>query len=158
MRARRSIGRGMLARPMRAVSVLLVLLAAVAVGLYVFVLRGEDLPPPSGDPAAPRTAPSPAGPSPVMPNASGPGLGTDLVATRTAPPSVPDAKLADAPTAWLHVVDRATGGPVAGAPVRRLQGGAEIAFTDERGLAPVALRDPEQLVVVVDGYLLRLVP
>ncbi len=56
------------------------------------------------------------------------------------------------------MTDRATGKPVAGAPVRRLQGGSELAFTDERGLAPVALREPEQLAVVVDGYLLRLVP
>lgn len=85
-------------------------------------------------------------------------LGPNLVATRTAPPILPAEKLADSPTACLFVVDRTTKQPLASAPIRRLQGGAEIAFTDERGFAPVALREPEQLAVVVDGYLLRLVP
>jgi hypothetical protein len=38
-----------------------------------------------------------------------------------------------APTACLRVVDRASGAPIAGAAVRRVQGSIEIAFTDEQG-------------------------
>lgn len=87
---------------------------------------------------------------------AGPGKGT--VATRAEPPRPNAEGLADAVTACLQVVDHATMKPIAGAAVRRVQGGAEIAFTDERGLAALPLADREQLAVVNDGYLLRLVP
>ena len=52
-------------------------------------------------------------------------LGPNLVATRTTPPALPADKLADSPTACLRVVDRTSQQPLAGAPIRRLQGGAE---------------------------------
>jgi hypothetical protein len=148
----------MLARPMRGVLVVLVLLAAAALGLYAFFAFHDPIvPPPNGEPGAPTAAaPAPFAPLPAKPADS--GLGANLVATRIAPPSVANTNLADAPTAWLRVIDRNTQQPIAGAPIRRLQGGGEIAFTDERGLAAVALRDPEQLVVIVDDYLLRLAP
>ncbi|HEU4420384.1 MAG TPA: carboxypeptidase-like regulatory domain-containing protein, partial [Planctomycetota bacterium] len=84
--------------------------------------------------------------------------GPGTVATRTEPMRPNTEGLADAPTACLQVVDHATMKPIAGAAVRRVQGGAEIGFTDERGLAGVPLADREQLAVVSDGYLLRLVP
>lgn len=85
-------------------------------------------------------------------------LPSGTVATRALAPSVSPGKLADAPTAWLRVSDHASGQPISGAVVRRLQSGAEIAFTDAQGLAPIPLPEPEQLAIVLDGYLLRLVP
>jgi hypothetical protein len=86
------------------------------------------------------------------------GVGKGTVATRAEPQRPNTEGLADAPTACLQVVDHATMKPVVGAAVRRVQGGAEIGFTDERGLAALPLADREQLAVVLDGYLLRLVP
>jgi hypothetical protein len=79
---------------------------------------------------------------------------------RAAVPAVPSPGdgLADRPTAWLQVVDRDQGTPLAGAAVRRVRSGAELAFTDAHGLAAVPLGEPEQLAVVLDGYLLRMAP
>lgn len=151
----------MLARPMRGLAVFATLAAVIAVVLILQSLgmfAGGELPAPPGQPEAPTTAtPGASASAPSQPGRS-PGP-AGLVATRaegTLP--TPPANLADSPTAWLQVTDRGTGKAVAGAPIRRLQGGPEVAFTDERGLAAVALREPEQLAVVVDGYLLRLVP
>ncbi|MBL9079230.1 MAG: carboxypeptidase regulatory-like domain-containing protein [Planctomycetes bacterium] len=66
--------------------------------------------------------------------------------------------LADAATACLRVVDHRTDRPVEGAAVRRVRDGAELAFTDEQGLAALPLRAFEQLAVVRSGHLLRLAP
>jgi hypothetical protein len=81
------------------------------------------------------------------------------VATRALAGGAPSTEgLAEMPSACLLVVDRQSQTPIAGAALRRVQGGAEIAFTDDRGLASVPLKQPEQLAVVVDGYLLRMAP
>ncbi|MBL8755083.1 MAG: hypothetical protein JNK15_17395 [Planctomycetes bacterium] len=86
------------------------------------------------------------------------GSGNGLVASRVAVTPPPNKNLADQPTAFVQVVDHGSGRPIAGAPLRTVLAGHDIAFTDERGIAPIALREPEQLAVVVAGYLLRLVP
>ncbi|HEX5050545.1 MAG TPA: hypothetical protein VFZ65_02120 [Planctomycetota bacterium] len=85
-------------------------------------------------------------------------LAPGTVATRALAESASSEGIADQPTACLQVFDYATKRPLAGAAVRRVQGGAEVAFTDERGFAGVPLKDREQLAVVLDDYLLRLVP
>ncbi|MEO6596070.1 MAG: hypothetical protein ABIP94_15075, partial [Planctomycetota bacterium] len=93
------------------------------------------------------------------PEAMSPGsVAPGSVATRAlaAPPS--SQGLADRPTACLLVVDHQSRLPIAGAAVRRVQGGAEIAFSDDKGLANLPLKDREQLAVVFDDYLVRLVP
>ncbi len=143
----------MLARAMRGALVLgSVVLAALAI--VAIVWRGDD--PPALDTGTRNGATATGGTPPELPIAA--GTGGALVATRSEVTVDPGPPLADAPTACLRVVDRDGERPVAGAPVRRVQTGADIAFTDERGLAAVPLRDPEQLAVVVEGYLLALVP
>ena len=84
--------------------------------------------------------------------------GARTTATRTELAVPTTDGLADRPSACLQVVDRDSGKPIAGAAVRRVQGGAELAFTDGNGLASVPLKQPEQLAVVMDGYLLRMAP
>lgn len=143
---------------MRSPLLLVVLLLALAFGVLLWsgVLGGgEPLAPPAGD--------SPGGSSstPVTANAvavAADGLPTGTVATRTLARPEPSQPLADAPTAWLRIVDHRDERPLAGAPVRRVRGGTELGFSDERGLVPLALRDVDQLAVVVDGYLVRMVP
>lgn len=152
----------MLVRPMRGPAVFATLAAVIAVVLtlqWLGVFAGGELPAPPGQPDRPAPTESPGHPTPA-PTQARDGTGpAGLVATRAEGTSpTPPTNLADSPTAWLQVSDRGTGRAVVGAPIRRLQGGPEVAFTDERGLAAVALREPEQLAVVVDGYLLRLVP
>lgn len=135
-------------------SVLLVLVLAFVTMQWLGVFGDTDVPPP---PNAGGARPSVSTPRTSGPTADAPATG--LVATRTrahAPPA--PTGLADAPTAWLRVVDHATARPVGGAAVRRVQDGAELTFTDERGLAGVPLREQEQLAVIADGYLVRLVP
>ena len=81
-----------------------------------------------------------------------------VTATRTEDRDIDPGPLADRPTVCLRVIDHGTERPVAGAVVRRLQTGADLAFTDERGLAFVPLEEPAQLSVLHDGYLIRLAP
>ncbi|MFO1076656.1 MAG: carboxypeptidase-like regulatory domain-containing protein [Planctomycetota bacterium] len=142
---------------MRAAILLLVLgvLAAVAVwllggGAEPAPLGNEGAPPPQHAPAGP-----PAGRDPVPPPS--PSSSTAL-ATRAHAEAVIDTELADAPTACLLIVDHASGAPLAGASVRRLQSGAVIGFSDEKGLVELPLKQRDQLAVVADHYLLRLAP
>lgn len=135
---------------MRVLVVVLVLVAAA--GLWWFATGEADLAPSlSGE----RNAPS-IGPAREGRDVSALPAGT--IARRAVAEREPAAGLADTPTACLLIVDHATGAPVAGAAVRRVKNGDEIAFTDDHGRAAVALREPEQLAVVRDGYLLRLAP
>jgi hypothetical protein len=146
---------------MRALVVFCVLLALGAVvwitgGPAAWLSGAEVAPPGASGTGAQVDASSSAGAArDAAPDAP---LGRGTVATRTEPLRPHIEGLADAPSAWLQVVDHATTKPIAGAAVRRVQGGAEIGFTDERGLAGLPLADREQLAVVFDGYLLRLVP
>ncbi len=139
-------------------SVLLLLVVAFVTMQWLGVFADPDVPPPpnaGGEPAT--VATPPASGSGADAGADAPATG--LVATRARVSARPaPTGLADAPTAWLQVVDHNTARPVAGAAVRRVQDGAELTFTDERGLAGVPLKEHEQLAVVFDGYLLRLVP
>jgi len=130
--------------------VLLVLVAALVVARWLGDLGTVAPPPPGGGPAGSAAA----GPPPEAPSA----LPSGTIATHTGREPVPADDLADEPTACLQVVDHGSEQPVAFAAVRRVRDGAEVAFTDERGLAAVALRGFEQLAVVADGYLLRLAP
>lgn len=81
-----------------------------------------------------------------------------VVATRAAPEQIEAEGLADEPTACLRVIDHMSEKPIAGAFVRSLHNGADLAFTDERGLASLPLKEAAQMAVVFDGYLLRLAP
>jgi hypothetical protein len=145
----------MLARPMRGVVVPLVF--AVAAVVAFFALRGGGL---GDDPSLPPTIGTPADAGGAAANAdqAAGGLAPGVVATRTQATDAADRELADTPSAHLRVVDRDSGQPVRGAPVRRRASGNAIAFTDEQGNAPIALREQEQLTVIADGYLLRRVP
>lgn len=148
------------------VALVLFLLAPMAVMLS---LGSPPEPVPSNVPAPraptmPGTGPQQAAPAAtdLAPGGStasmqpaGPG---EVRATRTAIVAADLEPLADRPTACLRVVDRASGAPIAGAAVRRVQGSIEIAFTDEQGLAPVPLQQAEQLAVIATGYLLRMAP
>lgn len=148
----RGTDRGMLPRSMRS-QLLIAALAAFGAAWLVFAGSDDDAPPAPGSDANP--------PTPEPPPAGAPAsTGSDarLVATRVLPAADLSPPLAAAPTACLLVLDHATGRPIAGAPVRRLQGGGELAFTDARGLAPLPLPGPEQLAIVVDGFLLRIAP
>ena len=86
------------------------------------------------------------------------GLPEGIVATRVDPPEIPAGPLADEPTACLRVVDHLTGAPLAGAIVRHVQSGADLGFSDERGLVPLPLDKAAQLAVILDGYLMRRAP
>lgn len=137
------------------VALILFLLAPMVVILCLGT-PPEPAPGGGGEPNPPtttgRTEPQPR--SEVVPAA-----GASTVATRALAAEAPSTEgLAEAPSACLRVVDHASQAPVAGAALRRVQGGAEIAFTDDRGLASVPLLQPEQLAVVMDGYLLRMAP
>lgn len=102
---------------------------------------------PSGDSVV--TAASPGELSLLPPN---------TVATRTQAPSLAQETLAAMPTAWVRVVDHSTASPVPGAAIRSLASGVDLAFTDEQGCAALPLSQPQQLAVVVEPYLLRLLP
>ena len=128
-------------------------LAVVALLAAMWWLRG-DAPPPLPPGADGREPPAATAPSAAIADV----IPARTVATHVEREPVAATGLADAPTACLRVLDHATSRPVEGAVVRRVRDGAELAFTDERGLAPVPLRAFEQLAVVRDGYLLRLAP
>lgn len=143
---------------MRSPLLLVVLVLALALGVFFWSGAfdgGEPIAPPANvtptdGPGAARTKAQATG--------SSDGLPAGTVATRTNVRPEPSEPLADAPTAWLCIVDHAGERPLAGAPVRRVRGGTELGFSDERGLVPLALRDVDQLAVAVDGYLVRMVP
>lgn len=118
------------------------------------------LPPGGGGPADQARGGSGDG-NPQQPVDNGPRrvqLPDGVVAKNTEEVEIEAEGLADKATACLKVVDYRTKKPVASAIVRALQNGADIGFTDERGLASVPLAQPAQLAVVVEGYLLRLAP
>lgn len=142
---------------MRILVVLGLLLVVALLVAAPWLLGGDPVAP--GDPG---NAPPAAVVAPTVNGSAGSAASAALPPGTTAThvhrePVVAD-DLADEPTACLRVVDHGRDGPVAGAAVRRVRDGAEIAFTDERGLAAVPLRGFEQLAVVADGYLLRLAP
>lgn len=137
---------------MRAAFVVLLLILAGGLAFWFGSGAGEPVPPvePGVDaPPAPKQQPTPA---------AGEGLrtGAEAVATRAAAEPGSPADLADRPTACLLVVDHGNGAPIAGAAIRRMKDGAEIGFTDERGLAELPLREREQLAVLADRYLMRM--
>ena len=154
----------MLARPMRRAAVLLsvIALAAGVGGWAAGWFGGPALPPPpasdgaptAGDAAAatPATGDQDAGRAP----ARTPGAST--VATPTPSRATTNDPLADRPTACLRVLDRDSKRPLAGVPIYRCKDGSAIAFTDERGLAPVPLPGPEQLAVIAPDHLARMAP
>ena len=139
--------------PLRRVALLLAVVTFTVIGFVLWRDRAAE-PPPVGmeGEAAPTSAPTQgAGAAPS-------GLPPTTVATRVAAEPDQDPELAAAPTAWLRVLDNDTGRPVEGAAVRSAQGSVELAFTDAAGVAPLPLAKPQQLAVIADGYLLRLVP
>lgn len=144
------------------VAILLGLLAVFLITPIVVILfLGAEPPAPSPDDPAAVSAPAPRGAgevAAVAPQGPGTTVPARTVATRTTPSQPSSEGLAEAPTACILVVDRDGEQPVAGAAVRRVQNGGELAFTDERGLAQLPLRLAEQLAIVADGYLLRLAP
>jgi hypothetical protein len=134
------------------VAVLLVLAVLAVVAMRFLGDGASETASPPGS-----TGPGSSQPAHVASTAAG-GLPPGTTATRADATPVAAGDVADRPTACLSIADHATGQPIAGAIVRRVQDGAEVAFSDERGLAPVPLAKPAQLAVIVDGYLLRLVP
>jgi hypothetical protein len=149
---------------MRAAPLVLILLCliALAVGGGSWLLLGGSGGPPApaagpGDDGvdAPRTAPHAADGEPgraaldvgVMPAAQSP--------VRPQPPD-----LADHVTAWLVILDAATGKPVPAAAVYRFAPTEEaaIAYSDAKGIVPLPLRKGGQLMVAHVGYLMRLAP
>lgn len=141
------------------VGILLALLMLFLVAPMAFMLML------SGDPVVLPKEDSPTAKvdeSPVIPQKPGPASTTRVaastVATRALASKPATEELAERPTACILVVDRDSKQPVAGAAVRRVQGGADLAFTDERGLASVPLKQAEQLAVIAAGYLLRMAP
>lgn len=130
----------------------LALLALVGAAVW-WVQSGAapTLPPGSVvEPAAPAGVPEPA--------AAARGLPDGVVATRAEAVEIDPGALADRPTVCLRVVDHGDSKPVSGAIVRRLSSGADLAFTDDRGLAFVPLEEAAQLAVVHERYLIRLAP
>jgi hypothetical protein len=154
----------MLARPMARSALLPVaLFAAAALGVaWAAGWFGDgghapapDAGPGAGDAAA--TAPTPASGGAAAGSggrAPAPAAGAPTAAAAQAPPD----PLADRPTACLRAIDRDAGGPLAGVAVHRCKDSSAIAFTDDRGLAPVPLVGPEQLALPAPGYLTRMVP
>lgn len=132
----------------------MVLALLALVGAAVWWVQSGAAPalPPGGgvQPAQPAGAPEPA--------AATRGLPDGVVATRAEAVEIDPGALADRPTVCLRVLDHGDSSPVSGAIVRRLSSGADLAFTDERGLAFVPLEEAAQLAVVHERYLLRLAP
>lgn len=139
---------------MRSLLMLVVLLSlAGAVSFWWLAGRAG-----AGDVAPGGMRPAPLDAIGASANGTGGGLPDGVVATRVDVSSIEPGELADRPTACLRIVDHATGEPLAGAIVRRLRSGADLAFSDERGLAEIALAKTAQLGVVCDGYLMRRAP
>lgn len=139
---------------MRGALVVLILLALAGAGFWLTQSDVSPPLPPAGggeeqpgavDPVAAQTRPRP-------------GLPVGVVATRTEAADIDPGVLADRPTAYLRVEAHGDRQPVAGAAVRRLSTGADLAVTDEDGLAQIPLTEAAQLAVVREGYLLRLAP
>ena len=146
------------------VGILLGLLMLFLIAPMVIVLSmGTDpgvLPPGGID--VPTTTPADPTPATAEPNrtenAQVPRRSGQTVATRTIAGKISAEGLADAATACIRVLDLADQTPIAGAAVRRVQGGAELGFTDDRGLVGLPIKQAEQLAVLADGYLLRMAP
>lgn len=151
---------------MRSPTPLLLLLLLVVVAAVLWALRadGDDVvaPPGTSNPGASSSSGSNAGPATpdlaVVDEPARTSLPDNVTATRVAVVSPDPGPLADRATAVLRVIDHETERPVPGAIVRAVQTGADLAFSDEQGLAPVPLEDTEQLAVLADGYLLRRAP
>jgi|GEM_PF-6618952 len=133
---------------MRAALLLLVLFGLGAVGILLF--RG------AAAPASPSRGRDIGGRAATMQPAA--ALPAGVVATRAEAVDIDPGALADRPTVCLRVIDHSNEQPISGAAVRRLLTGADLSFSDDRGVALVALEDPAQLSVVAEGYLLRLAP
>jgi len=133
------------------IALVLALLAALAI-YALLSTDGEVAPAMPGDgvtaPAVPDAAMSVAQPA------------ANATATALQPQRVPEG-LATEVTAVLQVMDATSGTPVEGAAVYRLREAvdeAAIAWTDARGIAPLPLGKPSQLMVARAGYLLRMAP
>lgn len=140
---------------MRALVALGVALAA-AVAVFVVSSGGGDAPSPDGiADVAPAANSQPAG-APGERDASA----SAATATALEPQRVP-VDLATEITAVLSVIDTTSGMPVEGAAVYRMRGAeneSAIAYSDARGIAPLPLSKPSQLMVAKAGYLLRMAP
>ncbi|MFN3243003.1 MAG: carboxypeptidase-like regulatory domain-containing protein [Planctomycetota bacterium] len=134
---------------MRAALLLLTLLVLAGAGYWLMQSGSEtSLPPGGGDVSS-------AGDG--QREAVG-ELPEGVVATNRDAVEIDPGELADRPTVCLRVIDHRSERPVPGAIVRRLLTGADLAFTDEQGIALVPLGEAAQLAVVRDGYLMRLAP
>ncbi|MBL8748601.1 MAG: hypothetical protein JNK78_05535 [Planctomycetes bacterium] len=136
---------------MRVLAVVALLLVVAVVGWFA-TSGSSDPRPDAGARGSGELGEPPAGPAAAV------GVPAGTVAIRANDERPPAAGLADAPTACIVVVEYGTSTPVAGAAVRRVANGDEIAFTDDQGKALLALKEREQLAVVRDGFLLRLAP
>lgn len=137
------------------VAVLLLALLVLSTGVWLFFSLI--------DPAAPPAPVGTAGSAAAGASATVTGPEPQKAAARTAIESMTPRRpragnLADAPTAWLQVVDHDTFRPVVGASVRRFLDGSDFDVTDERGISGIPLQQQEQLAVIADGYLLRMAP
>jgi len=138
--------------------VLLFVVGAVAVLSWG---AGGDMPmPPDGAGATdPVDDPAETGdPGPAIEVSRIMQLPDGVVATRTEQVTIDPEGLGDKMTACLQVIDHISEKAISGASVRSMQNGADVAFTDQRGLVSLPLADPAQMAVVFDGYLLRLAP
>ena len=145
---------------MRALLAIVLLLAVGTVAVFLWSSgAGAPLPPGGSGSSEPNAASS--GSPASIPVSEVPRirqLPIGVVATHTEPTTIDAEGLADAATACLQVVDHLSNQPLPGAAVRSMHNGADVAFTDEQGRANLPLRDPTQMAVVLDGYLLRLAP
>lgn len=133
----------------------MVLLLLAAAGVVFWLVQPDvqpPLPPQQGGeaPSVPVVQTEPAKPEG--------GLPVGVAATRTEAVEIDPGDLADEPTVFLRVVDGDDQRPIGGAAIRRLQSGADLAVTGDDGMALVPLATAAQLAVVVEGYMLRMVP
>lgn len=135
------------------------LVLVVAAALWFTMSSSGDVPMPGSDvPPPPHESRSPNVPS--EPATSALPAGTSATHAIDPKPERHAAAPGLVETATCHVivVDHGSRQPVANASLRRVRANEEIGVTDARGVASLVLREPEQLAVVRDGYLLRLVP
>ncbi|MGK0204454.1 MAG: hypothetical protein ACI9S9_003539 [Planctomycetota bacterium] len=142
---------------MRALLVI-VLLLAVGTVVTLSLGAGGDVPMPPGGTAVPDEFAGIGDLGPVIKVPRITKLPEGVVATRTEQETIDPEGLADQATACLRVIDHITEKAISGAFIRSMHNGADIAFTDEHGLAGLPLASPAQMAVVFDGYLLRLAP
>jgi hypothetical protein len=145
---------------MRALLVI-VLLFAVGTGVVLSWGAGGDVPMPPGGTDVPDHGDDPVetgDPGPAFEVSRITQLPEGVVATRTELVTIDPEGLADKATACLRVIDHISEKAISGAFVRSMHNGADIAFTDERGLASLPLADSAQMAIVFDGYLLRMAP